>query len=1015
MPPSPLTPIGFDIPGYQPTAVRAPQQLAQPDTTGLQVLAQSAQQAQSTIQQAQQNAASQASAVADIAKSQSQSVQAISQAAAQESQIRASRSSANAQSFAQLGDTILKYTTSYAKQQADASEAARKAMQQAQKNAAVSELENLRVDWIEKGQIDRQGTSAYRDAVATTLSRYEVEASDVSELTQKYFDPALDYAKKTESNRQQTAEDITKQQRRITVSGLQAKTSASLGGLRASVGLSQEVVDGHYNSIRESIGELMRNEDVPILDRLTAVATALESTNTVMQERNVDTAKLNNDVTAFGSVIEFANKQQAALRAGTITIDEYSATIKQEAMRQNLPGFTVPDANASEKYIQDTLSTADSINDLKQKKRLSQLQSITAKDDIIGALATQFILDPTSYLSVQGKPEKELDPNAKAALQITKDFIDWRDNGVPKFNASHQGFISKIGSRQSEFERWFASASRDTTAAQRDPNYAKILEAGRMGQDPNLAALVAGKRPLTQEDVDYMQQTYHRQMENDKAEADVETKDYNNKQARFAKYGLYLDVNSTKAANKVFQGGLQKYRQQLAEVNASSAEAQTQPGNSPNFNGGAPGKPKNWKPLAVGNYGGNRITFPFTQNVAATLVLEGGQGFTASRGGGSRQHNALDFAVPIGTPVQSLVYGSVIAIHHSDTGYGTSVEVKGDDGYTYHYAHLSKTSVVKNERVGAGQTLALSGDTGSGSGPHLHFDLLDPNGKIVDPMTHLASRKFGDSPRMPRSSGNKTGHPPSLLPADAIPLGGNSYLSRGKIIRSDDAAFTKSVNYSKASPLRNSYATKGDSSPAANHGYSALAKDPPFARALNAVAKRQGIPSQWLADLISVESAGSFSASIGNGLGYYGLIQFGSAASQDLGVTQDALTKMTPAAQMVYVEKYLNLQKRYAGISGNFKSVAELIAAVNQGHTVLRDVRNRGQAAIEDPGNHDGAGVTLKAYINMLGKYSGRRYDSGRADRVSTITHTRPRSSCTNCNAMAQQDAFIPHEAQNVG
>jgi formylglycine-generating enzyme required for sulfatase activity len=94
--------------------------------------------------------------------------------------------------------------------------------------------------------------------------------------------------------------------------------------------------------------------------------------------------------------------------------------------------------------------------------------------------------------------------------------------------------------------------------------------------------------------------------------------------------------------------------------------------------------------------------------------------------------NAIDFAMPSGTPVHAARRGTVIGIEQSFKVGGQDrvlvdkanyVDVLHDDGTIATYAHLAEKSVVvrMGQRVAAGDMLALSGSTGYSSGPHLHF------------------------------------------------------------------------------------------------------------------------------------------------------------------------------------------------------------------------------------------------------------------------------------------------------
>jgi hypothetical protein len=73
------------------------------------------------------------------------------------------------------------------------------------------------------------------------------------------------------------------------------------------------------------------------------------------------------------------------------------------------------------------------------------------------------------------------------------------------------------------------------------------------------------------------------------------------------------------------------------------------------------------------------------------------------------------------------------------------------------------------------------------------------------------------------------------------------------------------------------------------------------------VSKNLGIDPNWLMAIMHFESAGTFSPSITNSLGYTGLIQFGNSAATSLGTTTAALRNMTAVQQLSYVEKYYKM------------------------------------------------------------------------------------------------------------
>jgi murein DD-endopeptidase MepM/ murein hydrolase activator NlpD len=85
-------------------------------------------------------------------------------------------------------------------------------------------------------------------------------------------------------------------------------------------------------------------------------------------------------------------------------------------------------------------------------------------------------------------------------------------------------------------------------------------------------------------------------------------------------------------------------------------------------------------------------------------------------------HPGTDLAVPVGTPVYAANAGTVTLCRWNG-GYGNNVVIQHDDGVTSVYGHASKLLCRDGEQVQAGDEIALSGNTGYSTGPHLHFEL----------------------------------------------------------------------------------------------------------------------------------------------------------------------------------------------------------------------------------------------------------------------------------------------------
>lgn len=108
------------------------------------------------------------------------------------------------------------------------------------------------------------------------------------------------------------------------------------------------------------------------------------------------------------------------------------------------------------------------------------------------------------------------------------------------------------------------------------------------------------------------------------------------------------------------------------------------------------------------------------------------------KAGASTNHQGLDFAVVVGTPVKSTKSGTV-TFAGVQRGYGNIVIVDHGKGETSAYAHLSKIHVKVGQQVRQGEVIAKSGNSGNSTGPHLHFEIRK-NGKAINPQSVLSGK-----------------------------------------------------------------------------------------------------------------------------------------------------------------------------------------------------------------------------------------------------------------------------------
>lgn len=100
-----------------------------------------------------------------------------------------------------------------------------------------------------------------------------------------------------------------------------------------------------------------------------------------------------------------------------------------------------------------------------------------------------------------------------------------------------------------------------------------------------------------------------------------------------------------------------------------------------------------------------------------------------------RLHAGTDVGVMTGTTVRASRAGQVTVAGWCG-GYGNCVMIDHGDGVTTVYGHLSEVTVSVGEYVDQGERVALSGNTGRSTGPHLHFEIRI-NGTPVDPEPYL--------------------------------------------------------------------------------------------------------------------------------------------------------------------------------------------------------------------------------------------------------------------------------------
>lgn len=131
-----------------------------------------------------------------------------------------------------------------------------------------------------------------------------------------------------------------------------------------------------------------------------------------------------------------------------------------------------------------------------------------------------------------------------------------------------------------------------------------------------------------------------------------------------------------------------------------------------------------WESEMVNPYG--NIVVPHTKELDVSTYVAPITGRITSNYGYRRRfgrmHKGIDLALHVGDTVRAAFSGKVRLCKYERRGYGYYVVLRHDNGMETVYGHLSKFLVKPNQRIEAGEPIALGGNTGRSTGPHLHFE-----------------------------------------------------------------------------------------------------------------------------------------------------------------------------------------------------------------------------------------------------------------------------------------------------
>src|SRR5918996_396666 len=101
----------------------------------------------------------------------------------------------------------------------------------------------------------------------------------------------------------------------------------------------------------------------------------------------------------------------------------------------------------------------------------------------------------------------------------------------------------------------------------------------------------------------------------------------------------------------------------------------------------------------------------------------------------ARPHEGIDVTAPMGSPIEAPAAG-VVRDAGWESGYGNTIVIDHGFGTVTKFAHASKMLVREGQRVSRGQRIALVGNSGLATGPHLHYE-VHVHGRAVDPLRYV--------------------------------------------------------------------------------------------------------------------------------------------------------------------------------------------------------------------------------------------------------------------------------------
>lgn len=345
----------------------------------------------------------------------------------------------------------------------------------------------------------------------------------------------------------------------------------------------------------------------------------------------------------------------------------------------------------------------------------------------------QDLQDQASDINATIKEQEARKDEIQEEKATALDEIESIENSIGKYEVEIENLESEISSLESDIEKKKEEIKQlEEDYKQKDKQLQeKLVFAQKYGQISYLDVLLGSDNfmdfisnahivsELTEADNQMMEEIeksqkqiekVKKELESEKSELDTSKKSVETKQKQLAvnKQAKEEKVASLSAEDKKVQAELEDYKTKLRQIDAEIKKKEEEANKNGIYTGSFSGT-LGW-PLSSSSPNYNAITSYFGNRESPVP-------------GASTNHRGIDIGVSTGTPVYSSADGYVLDVQYTGVR-GLFVLIKHGNNLYTRYQHLSSSNVSAGQYVKRGQQIARSGNSGIGSGPHLHFEVL---------------------------------------------------------------------------------------------------------------------------------------------------------------------------------------------------------------------------------------------------------------------------------------------------